>query len=112
MTSTNSIMRVAYTAFTKRKEVELLFDTRRHISSSAFSLNFNGLTEGDALLHFRFRKQDIIRMIEAISWPSDKRANTGNIFSVTPLLANFDTLCRLASPARWKDLEILLGGVA
>ena len=99
-TSTNSIMRVAYTALTEREEVELVLDRRRRISSSAFNFNFNGLTDGDALVHFRFRKQDIIRMIDAVAWPSDKRATTRNRFSVTPLLATCDILRRLASPAR------------
>ena len=99
-TSTDSIMLVAYNAFGERKEVELLLDRRRRISSSAFNFNFNGLTDGDALLHFRFRKQDIIRMIDAVAWPSDKRATTRNRFSVTPLLETCVILRRLASPAR------------
>ena len=108
-TSSNSIVRVESNALREGKEVELLLYRRRYISSSAFDFNFNGLTDGDVLLHFRFRQQDIIRMIYAVAWPPNKRAPTRNRFSFTPLLATCVILCRLASPGRWKDLEILCG---
>ena len=109
LTSTDSIMRVAYTALRERKEVGLLLNGRRRISSSAFNVNFNCLTDGDALPHSRFCKRDIIRMISAVAWLLQKIITKGNRFSVTPLLATCFTLRRLASPARWKDLDILFG---
>jgi hypothetical protein len=44
-----------------------------------------------------------------MAWPEGKRATSRNRYAVTPMLACCVVLRRLATPARWSDLEHLFG---
>lgn len=109
VTSTESITSIMQRMAQEEKERGLQLARRNRIGLSQFSFNFNSLTENDTLLQFRFRKVDVMRMIDAVSWPPFKSHTCRNRFAVTPLLATCIILRRLSSPARWKDLEMLFG---
>jgi hypothetical protein len=77
------------------------------VSISDFSFNFNSFSDSDCLSLFRFRKSDVLRKVTAISWPEYRISSTRNRYSVTPLLASCILLRMLASPCRWRYLELL-----
>jgi nuclease HARBI1 len=79
------------------------------VSTSDFSFNFNCFSDSDCLSLFRFRKSDVLRMVKAIAWPEYRIGSTRNRYSVTPLLDSCILLRRLASPCRWRDLDLLFG---
>eukprot|EP00171_Calliarthron_tuberculosum_P005259 IDg5259t1 len=92
-------------------DVDLANSIRRSplVSTSSFDFNFNAFSEGESLHQFRFRKEDVLRMCEAVAWPSSRTHTERNRYSVSPLLATCVLLRRLASPTRWRDVEVMFG---
>jgi nuclease HARBI1 len=108
--ASTSAMCAVMTLYTKAKENRNNHIQRsKRLSISDFSFNFNGFSESDSLSLFRFRKDDVLRMMTAIAWPAHRFASKRNRYSVTPLLATCIVLRRLSTPCRWRDLELLFG---
>ena len=96
-----------------RKFGEYNFQLRRplRISLTSFDDNRFPFMSDDVLLSlFRFRRDDIMRVVEVMSWPLNRKRTKHNRYSVTPLLATCVVLRRLASATRWRDLEQIFGG--
>ena len=96
-----------FTAVSANHKLDLSRSQR--VSTSCFSFNFNGLSDRDCLMHFLFRKEDIIRMIPVVAWPESVTHTARNGYGMTAILATCILLRRLATPCRWHDLELLFG---
>jgi len=81
----------------------------RAISTTQFSFNFNSLTDAMSLSLFRFRKEDVVRMVRAIAWPGQWTKTKRNRYACDPILVTCLILRRVSSPARWVDMEVLFG---
>lgn len=92
-----------------RTDVRNLLARRNRISAASFAYNFNALSDADCLSHFRFRKEHVQRLFSALAWPSLQSATKRSRYSVNSCLATCIILRRLASPARWRDLEEFFG---
>ena len=79
------------------------------ISLSNYSFNFNFLTDSDCVFNFRFAKQDVGRVVAALGWPQTQTCTKRNRYSVSPILVACVILRRMASPCRWRDLEVQFG---
>ena len=80
---------------------------RIHWTPSAF--NFNSIADSSPFSLFRFRKRDVIRMIEAIAWPSSQVATARNRYSCSRILVTCVLLRGLCSPWRWRDIAPQFG---
>lgn len=65
------------------------------------------LTDHVCLTLFRFRRIDLQRMTRALAWPPTSSHTSRNRYGVCPILSACVVLRRMASPARWHDLETL-----
>lgn len=90
-------------------ELQLLDARSREIRMSSFSANFHSLTDMGCVQLFRFRRTDIMRLVPIIAWPPTQRRTRYNGYATDPLMATCIVLRRLATPARWCDLELLFG---
>lgn len=81
----------------------------RSISTSNYAFNFNALTNSDCVFNFRFEKQDIGTVVRALAWPEGQTHTNRNRYSVSPVLAACIFMRRMASPCRWRDLELQFG---
>jgi hypothetical protein len=79
------------------------------ISITRFPFTFGALSDADSLFHFRFKKTDVLRMVNAVGWPDGMTHTSRNRYEVCPLLAKCVILRRAASPGRWRDSEGFLG---
>lgn len=79
------------------------------ISIASFEYNFNAFRDFDYLSNYRFRKEDIWSLVSATAWPVENQLAVRSRYAVTPILYTCVLMRRLASPARWCDLEKLLG---
>lgn len=82
---------------------------RNRISATSFLFNFNAYSDADCLFYFRFRNTDICRLVVALAWPEGQTKTDRNRYAVSPIIATCIMLRRLASPARWRDLEAMFG---
>lgn len=71
----------------------------RAISTTQFSFNFNSLTDAMSLSLFRFRKEDVVRMVRAIAWPGQWTKTKRNRYACDPILVACLILRRVGSPA-------------
>ena len=74
---------------------------------SSLTFNFYAFRGVRCLFLFRFRKQDVIRMVTTIAWKGENKTNHRYICS--PILVTCIVLCRLTTPARWRDMEMQFG---
>lgn len=93
----------------RRDDLQHHLERSNRISTADFSFNFNSFSEASCLSLFRFRKADLIRVVRLIGWPQEKVHTSRNRYSVSPILACCVMLRRIATPARWRDLEELFG---
>ena len=92
----------------RRKLREYNFQLRRSLRISITSFDdhrFPFMSDNVLLSLFRFRRDDIMRVVQVMSWPLNRKRTKRNRYSVTPLLATCVVLRRLASATRWRDLE-------
>lgn len=82
---------------------------QNRISLTAFSFSFNRFRDLECLIHFRFRKIDVIRLVQLMGWPAEKLRAARNRYAVSPLLCCCILLRRLATPARWTDVQLCFG---
>lgn len=76
------------------------------ISMHSFTQHrFPYFSDAICLSLFRFRRTDIMRMVPVIGWPYGATHTTRNRYGLCPLLATCILLRRMATPARWVDLE-------
>eukprot|EP00171_Calliarthron_tuberculosum_P001859 IDg1859t1 len=61
------VLQLATLAQRELSEQDAILTRYNRISLSDFSFNFNALGDQQCLLLFRFKKQDVLRMIEAIA---------------------------------------------
>ena len=108
-TGTHSIATIGSHMMREERERSFHVGRSSRISMSQFMFNFNRFSESEALLHFRFKKSDVMKMINALAWPLSKTRTHRNRFLVAPLLGTCIVLRRLESPARWRDLELFFG---
>ena len=90
-------------------ETQRYLRRNQRIHWTHFAFNFNSMTDASSLSLFRFRKKDVIRMVEAVAWPSSQVATARNRYSCSRILVTCVLLRRLCSPARWRDMELLFG---
>ena len=74
------------------------------IHTSQLSFNFNSFSNSDCVFYFRFNKNDVIRMLQAMAWPAEQTCTTRNRYAVSPILSTCIVLRRLCTPSRWKEL--------
>lgn len=72
------------------------------ISTTQLDLGFNALTGELSLSPFRFRKDDIYRIVYGKNWSPALLATGRNRYACRPLPIACVILCRLGSPAPWK----------
>jgi hypothetical protein len=75
------------------------------ISIKRFPFTFGALSDADSLFQFRFKKTDVLRLVNAVGWPDGMTHTTRNRYEVCPLLVICVILRRAASTGRWKDSE-------
>jgi len=92
-----------------RRDYEGHLIRSRAIDATVFPSKFLSLSDADCLLHFRFTKVDIMRIVPIIAWPEEKTHTSRSRYRTTPLLSTCILLRRMASPCRWKDVEVLFG---
>lgn len=107
--TTNALLVVARNFHRAQSNIENLLIRSNRISISSFTFNFNKFSDYDCLSYFRFRKEDISRVMNATAWPTEKTLTSRNRYAVNPVLSTCILLRRLASPARWRDLEEMFG---
>ena len=102
--STSAVLMHCIKRCTSEQGELLRFSERSNrISLSSFSYNFNAFTDVCCLSLFRFRKQDVIRMVTAIAWK--REITTRNSYMCSPLLVTCVVLRRLTTPhagATWR----------
>ena len=81
-------------------ETERYLLPNQRIHWTRFASNFNSMTDASLLSLFLFRKEDVIRMVEAVAWPSSQVATARNRYSCSRILVTCVLLRRLCSPAR------------
>jgi hypothetical protein len=79
------------------------------ISITRFPFTFGSLSDADSLFQFRFKRTDVLRMVNAVGWPDGMTHTTRNRYEVCPLLVTCVILRSAASPGRWRDSECLFG---
>ena len=79
------------------------------ISTTDLIYNCNASSDVRCLLDFIFRAQHLIRMMKAMGWPSDKTCTRRKRYCVSPILSYCVVFKRLATPAKWTDMELILG---
>lgn len=82
------------------------------ISNSSFDFNLSMMTDRSCLELFRFNHANLNKIVPLLAWPEAKRRTTRNAYRTTPTIAACVLLRRLATPARWVDLEVLFGKFA
>ena len=92
-----------------KREYDRQLQRVRHISQSDFFFNFNSISDSDCVFMFRFRKCDVVRMVQALAWPDAVTFTKRNRYSTNPILSTCIILRRLASPTRWRDMELTFG---
>eukprot|EP00171_Calliarthron_tuberculosum_P011174 IDg11174t1 len=68
------------------KEVQRYYLRTKFIATSQFSTNFQTLPDSLSLSLFRFKKADVLRMVEAINWPGGWGYTKRNRYRCDPLL--------------------------
>jgi hypothetical protein len=76
-----------------------------HISSASF--NLNSWDNERSLRDFRFRLEEIPRIAEEIGW--NRSRSDRNKYRCDSITATCIILRRLASPCRWRDIEVTFG---
>jgi hypothetical protein len=77
-----------------------------------FPFTFGALSDADSLFQFRFKKMDVLRMVNAVGWPDGMTQTTRNRYEVCPLLVTCVILRSAASPGRWRDSECFFGSTS
>eukprot|EP00171_Calliarthron_tuberculosum_P001768 IDg1768t1 len=109
-TANSAVLLQAFEKYIRvRKDYESQLLYSRRISASQFTFNFNGLSNFDCLFLFRFEKDHIKNLLTLNGWPSSKTRTMRNRYACDAMLSTCVMLRRLASPCRWKELEILFG---
>lgn len=67
-------------------EVQLVLDRSARIAATEFTFNFNRFSDGEALSKFRFRVEDIARLVPILSWPAEKTHTSHMRYAVSPIL--------------------------
>ena len=107
--TTACVTAVEFSYALQNQQVNLLLNRSNRIAASDFNFNFNRFSDKEALLKFRFRIEDIVKLVPILSWPSGKRYTSRNRYGVSPILATCIVLRRIAVPDRWEDLCLLFG---
>ena len=107
--SVNCLAEEGASVHVEKMNLSMNLNRRNRISLTCFSFNFNRFSEAECLNWFRFRKGDIIRLVDVAAWPQAKRSTSRNQYHTSPLLRTCVILRRLASPGRWADLEEFFG---
>lgn len=108
--STSMICILAHCIKKQKHQQYLRISRSLSISLTDFVVHKFPMMSDEILLScFRFRRQDILKLVPAIGWPENWSRTRRNRYSVSPLLVTCVVLRRLASPTRWADLELLFG---
>ena len=67
----------------------------------------DNISDDVLLALFRFKRTDIIRIVQYVAWPAEQFRTRRNRYGTSPLLVTCVILRLLASPNRWRDLEVL-----
>lgn len=88
----------------KRDQVIAEFDNREHIIATEFAFNFNGFSDLDCLVQFRFIKNDKVWFLPIFSWPSAKKHTERNCLQ---RYAHSPGLCNSSSNGISDEMERL-----
>ena len=92
-----------------QQQVNFLLDRSNCIAATDFLFNFNRLGDREALQNFRFRVEDIKKLVPILGWPSSKSHTTRNRYSADPIISTCIILRRMAVSDRWEDLAYIFG---
>ena len=93
--SSSVLLQVARKVHHNIQEKQNLLVRNNRISLTDF-FNFNGNGDYNCMLHFRFIKSHVIRMMATVAWPVQKTLISPNRYCTTPILATCIVLRRLA----------------
>jgi len=79
------------------------------ISQPDFNFNFNRFSDSECVNHFRFDKENVLRIATDVSWPQDWKKTRRNRYSTNTILSTCIVLKRYSMPSRWVDLEDMFG---
>jgi hypothetical protein len=102
---TNNLCFAALQRELQRDELSKQIRRSTMISITRFPFTFGALSDADSLFQFRFKKTDVLRMVNAVGWPNGMTHTTRNRYEVCPLLVTCVILRRATSPGRWRDSE-------
>lgn len=94
------------------RQVMLSAARYKKISSTRFDLIFSTITERVYVEGFRFNRRSQKKIIIYFSWPSTKQRTQLDGNRTISRFAAFVLLVKLATPARWCNLECLFGKFA
>lgn len=104
----NVLLAWAAVVHKQRKETQRYSLRRRSITLHSFVQHrLPQLTDRACVTLFRFKRSDLSRIATAIAWPTTQPHTSRNRYAVCPMLVACLLLRRMASPARWNDLELL-----
>lgn len=107
--SSKTLIMVVYKNCLPKTDLFNLLCWSKRISTACFLLNFNAFSNADALRLFRFEKKHVKNRRRDHRISINKNSHQSNRYSVTGILFTCIIIHRLPNPARWCDLELLLG---
>ena len=102
-------MGVASRYVAAQQQVNVLLERSHRIAATDFWFHFNRFGDREASQNFRFRVEDIKKLVPIIGWPSSKSHTTRNRYSADPTIATCIILRRMAVPDRCEGLAYLFG---
>jgi len=108
-TQTTTLIGIAEKLKHLKTEYSRLIGRSNRISTSSFAFNFNSFSDSECLRQFRFRKADIVKLINALGLDDNYWSTSRNRYMTSGLLTTCVILKRLSSPMNWADLEIMFG---
>ena len=90
-------------------ETQRYFRRNQCIHWTHFAFNFNSMTDDSSLSLSFFRKEDVIKKVEELAWPSSQVVTARNRYSCSRILVTCVLLRRLCSPVRRIYMGLLFG---
>lgn len=98
----------AYRNYRKAQRNHTSFNIRKQlIGNTDFTDVFNGMSDEQCLLHFRFLRADLLRIVDIVVAGPRNYTTERNMYRSNALLGICVVLKRLSTPQRWADVEVL-----
>ena len=91
----------------KKKEKRRLLSRSKNVSLISFESAFRELSDRGCLHLFHFRKADVLRVAALVWWPATRFRKSRIRYKTNKLLSTCVLLCRLSTPIRRHDVELI-----